>query len=244
MLKPGGLPGTDETVRAGFSLIETIASIAVVAILISLMLPTVSDARKKSQDLHALATIASHAKVMSIYQTDYRDAFPALVPPGAASSTYIVAGQPYIINGYFGQVYAWQFGLSEDYYDSQVVGPLFQRPGRNPWLVTDYRYSASFIADAAFWNERTRIGPQQWRGQRAHAVVYPSAKTLLVDDRIMDPASPARGVVALVDASARITHPSEMNAPLASGEGEWPGTWSDGRVGIHTVDGVRGRDIP
>jgi hypothetical protein len=53
----------------------------------------------------------------------------------------------------------------------------------------------------------------------------------------------ARGAVALVDTSARLVRASELSAPFPPGEGEWPGTWSDGRPGIHTFDGVFGRDL-
>jgi prepilin-type N-terminal cleavage/methylation domain-containing protein len=235
-----------EPLRAdrGFTLIETLASIAIIGLLIALLLPTLSGARERARDIHCLASIGSHAKAMTTYQADHRDAFPCFVPPQATSTTFIVAGEPRTINGYFGQVYAWHFGMAEQYYDSQLIGPQFQRPGRDPWLVTDYRYSASFLADAPFWNERTRTGPEQWRGQKAHGVLYPSAKTLLADDRVMDVSPPDAGVIALVDTSARTIRTSEMRTPLDSGEGEWPGTWSSGRFGIHTVDGVRGRDLP
>lgn len=227
-----------------FTLVETLASIAIIGLLVALLLPTLSGARVRAQDIQCLSSIGTHAKAMTTYQADNRDAFPCFVPPQATSTTFVVAGEPRTINGYFGQVYAWHFGMAEQYYDSQLIGPLFQRPGRDPWLVTDYRYSASFLADALFWNERTRTGPEQWRGQKAHSVLYPSAKTLLADDRVMDISPPDAGVIALVDSSARTIRTSEMRTPLDSGEGEWPGTWSSGRFGIHTVDGVRGRDLP
>ena len=228
----------------GFTIVEVLASVMVIAIIISIMLPSLAGARDLARDTHSLATVGSHAKAMAIYQTDHNDAFPAFVPRGAIAVTFIIAGQPYSINGYFGQVYTWHFGMSERYYDSQVLGPVFQRPGRDPWLVTDYRYSASFLADPVFWNERTRIGPEQWRGQHGHAVRYPSAKCLLVDDRVMDNADPRKGVIAMVDTSASARHPQDMSGPLPDGEGNWPGTWSSGRVGIHTIDGINGRDIP
>lgn len=228
-----------------FTIIETLVSIALVATLIGLLLPSLASVRDDASELKALATIGSHAKVMSVYLADNRDAFPCLVDPRATSATYFIAGEPYTINGYFGQVFVWHFGLSEMYYGSQLLGPLFQRPGRDDdWRVTDYRYSASFLADPGFWNYDDRRGPEQWRGQRAHAVRYPSAKALLADERIMDGINGHSGVIALVDTSARHVDRSDLTAPFPPGEGEWPGTWSSGRPAIHTVNGVLGRDIP
>lgn len=231
--------------RDAFTLLELLLVIAIIAILISMAIPALGDTRDRALELTNQSEIASHAKVMSIYLADNRDAYPALVPVGATSSTYIVAGQPYTINGYFGQVYAWPFGLAERYYDGQVTGDLFQRPRREPWLVTDYRYSASFMADPAFWNYASRTGPEQWRGQHSHSVRYPSAKVLLADDRIMDgiATQETTGVIALTDASARLIARDKLSAPFPPGEGEWPGSWSTGRPGIHTIDGVFGRDI-
>jgi len=235
---------TQKNTRA-FTLIELLLVIVIVAILISLTLPALGHIRDNAKELGVQSTIGSHANIMSLYLADYRDAYPALVPRGASSSTYIVGGQPYVINGYFGQVYVWQFGLAEQYYDGRVTGELFKRPNRPPWLVSDYRYSASFMADPAFWNYRTRTGPEQWRGQRGQSVRYPSAKVLLADDRIMEgfTTGESGGVIALTDASARFIQRDDLAAPFPLGEGEWPGSWSSGRLGIHTVDGVFGRDI-
>lgn len=231
--------------RIAFTLLELLLVIAIIGILISLTIPALGDTRSRAEELSNQAEIASHAKIMNMYLGDYRDAYPSLVPPEATSSTYIVRGQPRTINGYYGQVFVWQFGLAEEYYDGVITGDLFQRPRREPWLVSDYRYSASFMADPAFWNFASRTGPDQWRGQKGHSVRYPSAKILLADDRIMDGMATGEkaGVIALTDASASFIDRNKIAAPFPPGEGDWPGTWSSGRPGIHTVDGVFGRDI-
>lgn len=49
--------------------------------------------------------------------------------------------------------------------------------------------------------------------------------------------------MALVDGSARFLGVEDLAAPFPPGEGEWPGSWMSGRTGIHTVDGVFGRDL-
>jgi len=228
-----------------FTLLETMLVIGIVAILVSLLLPSLQQARSSADELKNQAEIRSLAKSMNVYLTDNRGYYPALVPVGASSSTYYVGGVPYTIEGYFGQVYVWQFGLAEQYYGGQVEGDIFRRARREPWLVTDYRYSASFLADPAFWNYSSRTGPDQWRGQKASNVRYPSAKVLLADDRIMAGAATGAqaGVIALTDGSAQFIARSDIADPFPPGEGEWPGSLTFGRPGIHTVDGIFGRDI-
>lgn len=230
--------------RAGFTLLEAVLVVALVGLLTTLIMPSLGRARERARDLQVQATIAQHARVFAAYQTDYRDYYPALVPPDATSSTYFVGSQGYTINGYFGQVVAWPFGLAEAYYEGRVLPSLFERPGQESLPLPAYRYSASFMADPAFWNYPGRVGPSQWRGQRGPSVRFPSSKVLLTDDRVMYPRrTDARGAVALVDASARFVRVEDLTTPFPPGEGEWPGSWSSGCPGIHTVDGVFGRDL-
>lgn len=171
---------------------------------------------------------------------------PNTVHCGLWPATYTVAGRPRTINGYFGQVFVWHFGLSEAYYDGVLDGPVFRRRGSvENWIVTDYRYSASFMADPAYWNPATRTGPAQWRGQRATAVRFPALKALLADDRTMVYNADGVAALALCDGSARRIDLTDLLAPMPSGEGDYPGTWSTmGAPAIHTLDGVHGRDLP
>lgn len=227
-----------------FTLIETLLSVAIIAVLIGMLAPSLGGVRERARELSTIATIGQHGKVFGVYATDTGGAYPAFVPPTASGTTFIIRGGAYTINGYFGQVYAWQFGLAESHYAGEFTGRLFQRPGREPALVTDYRYSAAFMADPAFWSYQGRVGPSQWRGQRDHAVRFPSSKSLLVDERIMDGFGlDGPGAMALADGSARAVGRDALAEPFPPGEGEWPGTWSSGRPGVHTVDGVFGRDL-
>lgn len=229
----------------GYSLIEMLVTISLVGILIALLAPSLSGFRTKAADIGSLATIRSHSAVFTSYAVDNRDYFPSLVDPRATSATYTVGGRPYIISGYFGQVHVWHFGLSSTYYDHVIAGPLFQRPGNDAnTLMSDFRYSASFMADPAYWKPETRIGPSQWRAQRAAVVRFPSAKALLADDRVMLRGSNASAAIALTDGSARQLRLSDMTTPMRSGEGDFPGTFNlIGSPGIHTLEGVFGRDI-
>lgn len=233
------------TPSRGFTLIETIVVITLIGLLIALILPSLAQVRTRSRDLVTTATIRSHAAVFATYATDYADYYPSLVHPQASSATYSVAGMPMTISGYFGQVHVWHFGVAESYYDGQLQGQLFRRAGNTTdWLISDYRYSASFMADPAFWNATTRTGPSQWRGQRATSVRYPSSKALLTDDRAMVFAAEGWTAFALCDGSARLVAFNALNSPHPTGEGEYPGTWNVfGSPGIHTVDGVHGRDL-
>ncbi len=229
----------------GITLIEILAVLTIVVLLIALLAPSFGSLRARANNIAALSAISSHGKVFSLYQVDHAGTYPFLVAPGASASTYFVSGRPYAINGHFGQIYVWQFGLASAYYESQVRGELFTRPGRDAELISDYRYSASFIADPGFWNYGNR-GPWQWRSQRDFIVRFPSSKVLFADDRVMEQTADSSdpGVVCLVDLSARMVVDLDLERPFPPGEGNWPGTFnSRGRPGIHTVDGILGKDI-
>lgn len=232
--------------RSGFTLIETIVVVMLVGILTLLVLPSLSNVRNSSMELVTTARIRSHTSIFTLYATENAGYYPSLVHPQASSATYTVRGEPLTILGYFGQIYVWQFGLSDPYYDGTIEGPLFRRAGNDSdWIVPDYRYSASFMADPAFWSAETRTGPGQWRGQRSSSVRYPSSKALLTDDRAMVFGSDGFSVFALSDGSAMRVSLNEVAPPHRTGEGEYPGTANVvGFPGIHTINGIYGRDVP
>lgn len=235
--------------RPGFTLVETLLSIALVAILIGLILPSLTGLRNRAHELTSLAQLRSHAQLMHVYTNDYRGYFPIYSSPDG--ETIIRGGGRAIPIQYFFDRFLWTFAMSDEYYDGHIGHPSFIPPGYQ-FNDSPYEYTVSYLATPEFWNHSTRTGPEQWKGVIADRTAWPDAKGLLISeaaariglDRVeFTPDTPRE--TAFVDGSARVILHGNLNPPIVTGEGRWPGrvTVPFGLPVIHTVDGALGRDV-
>ncbi|MFG0285021.1 MAG: hypothetical protein ACF8R7_11410 [Phycisphaerales bacterium JB039] len=163
---------------------------------------------------------------------------------------------------YFGAHAMWNYALGDVYYGENVHNGAFYPPryvssdqDRVPTGPTPYYYGCSFIASSAYWDPRTRIGPDQWRATSLADVVFPAQKLLLVSQYPMKlhlPGVISRSVTAntkteaaAVDGSADQIKLGEIQMGVPSGDGgPWPGAMHsiEWPYGLHTLRGVAGID--
>jgi prepilin-type N-terminal cleavage/methylation domain-containing protein len=238
---------TRNRVARGFTLIETLLVLAVLAMLLAIVFPTLGTIRENARNAVTLQNLRTHVSTFQVYQGTYKDYFPYFTSPDGP--VYIeYRGKRYKIQ-YFGAFYRWQIALARDYYDNVAPHPSQRRPGGNQ--VVSYQYSATCLADPAFWNAETRTGPDQWRAVRGAEVVFPSRKALFTESEPIYPTiyafykSPESKInLGMMDGSAHGYKLRELTLPHRTGEGDFEGTMNHiGLFGMHTKMGVRGRDI-
>lgn len=234
----------------GFTLVETLLSIALIGILIGLLLPTLSGVRDRARGTVSMAQLRSHGQVMHIYAADYEGYFPIYSRPDGTGS--ITTGERTFPIAYFSEKVLWPWAMADEYYGGRVGHPSFRPPGyRHPG--SPYIYTVSYMATPEFWNPSTRVGPEQWRGVISDRTAWPSAKGLLVNwasginesTFVLHLKHDTPCDTVFVDGSARIVLHGDFVRPIHSGEGAWPGHTTDrtGEAVVHTFDGVLGRDV-
>ena len=68
--------------KIGFTLVELLVVIGIIAVLISLLLPALSRAREQSNRMKCLANLRSLGQALYLYANDFQDRLPNGNPPG------------------------------------------------------------------------------------------------------------------------------------------------------------------
>ncbi|MCG3122841.1 MAG: hypothetical protein GIKADHBN_01244 [Phycisphaerales bacterium] len=242
--RPGASRGAGPRSRElsrGVTIIELVLVIALVGVLMSLAVPTITRTRHRAARLATLATIGSHAKVISAYASDHRDYFPAFTDPAATYTVLYVDDNP-IKLVYFDTYWSWHLALAKDTYGANWGNGMFQEDGSGSAIVNSIWYSSSVGADPAFWNDTTRTGPTQWRATRFHEVRYTSQKAVFFASKAWSNERRA-APLSFCDGSAEDVPAGRLVPGYPNGTGDWPGSglaWPF--PGMMTFDGVRGRD--
>ena len=245
----------------GFTLIEILVSIVVIAILMGLIVPAVWSVRVASRDTVSLANLRSHAQVFAIYGNEWEGAFPYFTDPKVEKTPIMLRGKLEHID-YFAAHGLWSLVLAENgYYDGNHHHQSFYHPsdsdgngGRRTSGISSYYYPCAFLASSQFWNPRTRTGPEQWRMMRQSSVRFTNEKAILVEStfkyyfdrtKVMWRDPSIQVGVAFVDGSADSYSVDTLSVGYEKGEGTYPGSIHarDIPYGMHTIDGVLGRDI-
>ncbi|MCC6716061.1 MAG: prepilin-type N-terminal cleavage/methylation domain-containing protein [Gammaproteobacteria bacterium] len=240
---------------AGFTLIETVVVVCIVAVLLSLLAPALHGGRGLARSAGSLSNLRSHAGVFAAYGTDWKDLFPFFAVPNA-TSTVLRCGDEVISIPYFASHAVWNFALAGTYYGGDCAHPSFYAPGSNQHGgVTQYFYPCSFICGPDYWSPKTRTaGTSQRTPNKWSSVQWPTAKDLLVSWYFVPESLPALldgpphvpTEMAFVDGSASSRFLDDIATGYPGGDGNWQGCIHliDFPNGLHTLGGVRGRDVP
>jgi len=234
--------------------VEVLLVIAIIAILISLVLPSFASLRAKAQNLKSTANLRTHAQVVTAYTVDGQDVFPYLTDP-RATLTVLRGGGETIAVPYFTLFATWNVGLADEYYGGNARHDSLTTPwGAKPWPYTPYFYGDVFISRPAFWAYETRLADgSQLSATRATEVAFPSQKGLVYEMGWHANMTPSRDLgesnvrFSVVDGSASEFQPSDLHSPYKCGSqlpAQQPATgWGYVLPVMATFGGVLGRDV-
>lgn len=239
----------------GFTLIETLLVIALVSVLAILLVPSLALVRESARRARANSDLRSHAAIFAQYTADYKDLLPYVTDPrGRWSIVRCQSANLALRTWYFGAYTSWHIALTDGYYNGGPRSESF----RSPWrplsrnrFSTDYWYPCVFIADAAYWNPSTRrAGRSQLVPTKVSQVLFPASKTILFAGEQITFYGPNPGLgpvpTAFVDGSAgdvRLAEVGEQYRTADGGDVQLSLHFTNDDPFLHTIDGVRGRDV-
>ena len=77
--------------KSGFTLIELVVVIAIIAILAAILFPVFAKAREKGRQTSCLSNNRQYAAAMLMYTQDYDETFPMSVYPTAGRDRHILS---------------------------------------------------------------------------------------------------------------------------------------------------------
>lgn len=237
----------------GFTLIETIAAIAIIAVLIAILLPALSKTKLSAEYVRSLSSQRQLLALISMYGNERNEYYPYVAVPmlpdlGIPSLADQVSGKH---PGYFANSRFWteafeshvQQSLSGIASTRNLDGTLAVREkyGRPDLVITYFLLSHATSAAPAYWvGEFPPDDLSLYRAMRSTDTRYPSAKGLLVDlneDVFNAETADDRWSVGMADGSAAV-RPRRLigheNLQRPYGAIFWPV--------LTTPEGLHGRD--
>lgn len=173
----------DRNARRGFTLIEMLIVIAVIAVLIALTLPSLRGGRDASQRITSLNNLKQLSAPIAMYQGDHDSYYPALHPRTMYHRSEDMRF------GEFWWTVAWNWPgpvyhyLPINHNVETYISPTSERrgdPSTGTW-PTSYWYSTTFVGMARIWSGERTQDFSLMRPQRGGDVLFPSSKILLWD---------------------------------------------------------------
>ncbi len=238
----------------GFTLVEIIVTIAVIATLIGILLPVLAGARGQGRLAVSLSNTRQLHNAITLYADGSGDLYPA-----------VEEGRFYPTTGFLDDVMlAFPYWQIPNTWTSVIIDILpyganigvFVSPGSSrliddvaPW-PSSYVMSTSFVARPTLWTPGASAEATAKVAMRQGQVRFPSSKALLWDmeapwRKDEDPANGdgdllIRTPIAMADGSARVRVPAEATPAQPN-----PFVHSLDRARLHnTPTGVEGRDYP
>lgn len=210
--------------RIGFTLVEVLAVIGIVAVIVAIALPAIGSARKRASAVASAANLQQLGLILQAYVQSHQDRYPfaaggQLLPMGGCGS--ISSSDPFFLS------IAWP-GVLTEYRDASNPPRSFLSPGARrltgcPWWPTSYQMSASFLASWEAWT----VGPpapELARAVNTSEVQAPAQKALLYDGEapylgpVPEDGSRADFSVPVLtaDGSVRERRPRDATPPVAN----------------------------
>lgn len=246
--------------RRGITLIEVLVVLVIVGVVAALVIGAVGAVRGDARTAVSSANMRSHAQAFQAYTGDFAGQWPFFTAIGFGNT--VLTGGGISVNGvsFFDAHRTWHVALADDYFNAAARSSVFHPPRYRVedgtlWpMHTAYHYPCVFITDPRYWNEYTRIGPEQYGSTRADHVAFPSHKTLIVESwpfiaRVRTPgdAMKHRLPIAACDGSVQRPAWDRRRNGYERGDGALFAAsgaihYTDAPPLLHTIDGVRGRD--
>lgn len=227
--------------RAGFSLVELLVAIGVIAVLVAISLPALRGARERSLDTQDLANMRTIVQDMAAWSNDHADVFPN---GGGMTAPYltIVRAEGEIVGvfDYYEHVGGWIHVLRAHFGEYSPAWGVARGYPAKPF------YSNAMISDPRLWDACPTSPDRRWQFARTVSTsetAYPSAKGLLVTGGSLGAQVAEQTYsIAMVDGSAARY---EVDAILRGAYWEFCGSRLAGATPpvVHTVRGVLGRDV-
>lgn len=191
------------THRPGLSLVEVLVVLGIAAIILSIVLPLLSDSRDQSRRAVCHANARSHVSLMLMYAADYRDFWPyPMVRDRGESDVLTIDGEPFSVipervldsPGIFVLPVLFHAAMNSHSYLGDLFHPTLVCPSdllfteyvsRSPRALgtTSYSMSMSMVfAPEAFdpgsdpKTTHPLLDQSKWRGTRISELVFPSMK--------------------------------------------------------------------
>ncbi|MEM8756359.1 MAG: type II secretion system protein [Planctomycetota bacterium] len=238
--------------RPGVTLIEVLVSLTVIAVLIAILVPSISIARKQAQKTVSLSNLRGIGQITSIYTESYRSHPFGLGgwgrPPGTGNA-FLIGFGVWRADRYWPVFYhdiaPWQEHAQNWISPGAEDGDRYERlwqpdaPIATNAVWASYRYSNSFVGDPGIWSDGFDAETHVPRATRPEELASPARKAMFYNAEPpgFDEASPRRGVLA-ADSAARSRKDSDAADPRQNPlRSEPPAIYHD------TVLGVRGSDF-
>ncbi len=243
---------------AGFTLIEVLVCIGIIALLIAIAIPALGGARDRSRQMGSAVNLRSIAQIFEMYTQNAGGLYPAAVPGAFYPDPNPYMGRATISHWHSSNLWANLFLEAYPWaeHERMYLAPGATRDlGQGPVLVTtfsSYRYSSSFLGQPKVWSGEP-IRSDEWaqleQSVRQSMVRYPSAKVLMWDvelptiRRSLERDSYGnlmeKSPMVFADGHTEVRVPAEANA----GATNWAPYAAHAHPYLHnTRDGVFGRD--
>jgi prepilin-type N-terminal cleavage/methylation domain-containing protein len=174
--------------RRGFTLIEVLVTIGVIALLIGLLVPVIAASMLRARELASAANLRSIGQMVEAYTVNNRGQYPAATP-GRMYPAHIPTISMTIAHWYASDHWPGLFADTHPWWEYESLylargAERFLEPPVFTLPRPSYVYSSSFLGQPAIWSGDT-IDPARHdalaRSVTAAQVRFPGAKALMWD---------------------------------------------------------------